>query len=52
MTLLVLSSKPMFLEKINMIEMFKHCFDGVVYKQYQAKDYEMKSIILEVCTSI
>lgn len=46
--LLNLSSKPNFLEKVNAIEMFKHAFDGIVYKQYKNRDLEMKNIFLEV----
>lgn len=46
--LLNLSSKPNFLEKVNTIELFKHAFDGIVYKQYKNRDLEMKNIYLEV----
>ena len=49
--MLNLSSKPNFLDRINTIEMFKHSFDGIVYKQYKNRDLEMKNIYLEVSVS-
>jgi hypothetical protein len=49
--LLNLSSKPGFLDKVNTIELFKHAYDGIVYKQYKSRDLEMKNIYLEVLYS-
>jgi hypothetical protein len=46
--LLNLSSKPAFVDKVNTIELFKHAYDGIVYKQYKSRDLEMKNIYLEV----
>lgn len=47
-TLLLISDKSLFIERVNIIEMLKHCYDGIVYKQYRSREFEMKNIILEV----
>jgi hypothetical protein len=47
-TILNLSSKNGFIDRVNCIELLKHCYDGVVNKSYQNRDLEMKNIILEV----
>jgi hypothetical protein len=47
-TLLNISAKPNFMDKINCIELFKHAYEGVVYKHYKNRDLEMKNIFLEV----
>ena len=50
-TILNLSSKNGFLDRVNCIELLKHCSDGVVNKSYQNRDLEMKNIILEVAAA-
>ena len=47
-TLLNLSPKNGFLEKVNCIELMKNCYDGISNNMYQNRDLEMKNIILEV----
>jgi hypothetical protein len=51
-TLLNISNKPNFLERVNVIELLKHCYDGVVGKLYQNREMEMKNIILEIIKNI
>lgn len=48
LTLLKISGYPRFLEKVNIIEMFRHFYEGIVKKHYGSREQEMKNIILEV----
>ena len=47
-TLLYISSKVEFIEKVDVIELFKHFYTGISYKHYGSRTLEMKNIILDV----
>lgn len=51
-TLLSLSKRPGFIDRVNCVEMFKNCFDGVSNKLYSKRDIEMKNIMLEILKNI
>ena len=47
-TLLHISPKIEFIDKVDILELFKNFSNGIIYKQYSSRDLEMKNIILEV----